>query len=146
MFVNLVNFQVDLHLIFDNSILYNTPDTVYHRTAVRLKRAAAPMIDGAKKIESSLLFNDQRSGRTLDMRELEPIEGWEYSTDPWPGRVVRDMSPLSSIGDEDVKQLERDLLDERRKQVESGTPKTSPFRLSRRGSSRSRLQSRRLRG
>ena len=144
--MTLVNFQADLHLIFDNSILYNTPDTVYHRTAVRLKRAAAPMIDEAKKIESSLLFNDERSGRTLDMRELEPIEGWEYSSGPWPGRAVRDMSPLSSIGDEDIKQLERDLVNERRQQIEFGTLETSPFRGSNGASSRSRLQSRRRRG
>jgi hypothetical protein len=142
----LVDFQVDLHLIFDNSLLYNTPDTVYHRTAVRLKRAAAPMIDEAKKIESSLVYNDQRSGNTLDMKELEPIEGWEYSSDPWPGCAVRDMSPLSSIGDEDVKQMEKELIDERMQQPEPGTPEITSLRRFLGGSSRSHLQSRRRRG
>lgn len=80
------------------------------------------------------------------MRELEPIEGWEYSSDPWPGRAVRDMSPLSSIGDEDIKQLERDLVNERKQQTEFGTMETSPVRRANGGSSRSRLQSRRRRG
>src|SRR5271170_2717835 len=97
-------------MIFDNSILYNTPDTVYHRTAIRLKRLATGLIEEAKKTESSLVFNDERTGRTLDMRDLEPIQGWEYSVDPWPGRAVREMSPLSSIADDDVEELEKELI------------------------------------
>lgn len=80
---------------------------------MRLKRAAVSMIEEAKKIESSLTFNDRRAGKTLDMRELEPIEGWEYSPDPWPGHVVREMSPLSSVGDDDIRQLEKELIDQR---------------------------------
>jgi hypothetical protein len=95
-------------------MLYNTPDTVYHRTAVRLKRQANTMIEDAKKVESSLVFNEVRAGNTLDMRDLEPIEGWEYSVDPWPGRAVREMSPLSSIGDDDVEQLEKELIAHRK--------------------------------
>jgi Bromodomain len=106
--------QTDLNLIVDNSVSYNTPDTVYHRTAVRMKRQAVPLIEEAKKVESSLVFCENRAGRTLDMKELEPIEGWEYSVDPWPGRAVRDMSPLSSIGDDDAEQLEKELIAERK--------------------------------
>ena len=101
-------------MIFDNSILYNTPDTVYHRTAVRLKRQTNALIEDAKKVESSLIFNKDRAGNTLDMRDLEPIEGWEYTVDPWPGRAVREMSPLSSIDDDDVAQLEKDLIAHRK--------------------------------
>jgi hypothetical protein len=91
-------------------VLYNTPDTVYHRTAARLKRTAAPLIEDAKKVEASLVFNPLRAGKTLDMKELEPIEGWEYSVDPWPGHVVREMSPLSTIGDGEVDGLEKELV------------------------------------
>ena len=134
-----------MHLIFDNSILYNTPDTVYHRTAVRLKRAAAPMIEEAKKIEASLTFNDQRAGKTLDMRELEPIEGWEYSPDPWPGHVVREMSPLSSAGDDDIRQLEKELIDQRELVAEDETPEPSRSRRSRGGPSPVQIRSRRRR-
>jgi len=111
---SVAEFETDLNLIVDNSVLYNTPDTVYHRTAVRMKRQAVPLIEEAKKVESSLVFCENRAGQTLDMNELEPIEGWEYSVDPWPGRAVRDMSPLSSIGDDDVEQLEKELLAERK--------------------------------
>jgi hypothetical protein len=114
-------------LIFDNSVLYNTPDTVYHRTAARLKRQAAAMIEEAKKVEASLVFNQDRLGKTLEMRELEPIEGWEYSMDPWPGRAVREMSPLSSIGEEDASRLEKELLLER-KQIELHSPPQTPSR------------------
>ena len=107
-------------------MLYNTPDTVYHRTAVRLKRQANAMIEEAKKVESSLVFNEVRAGNTLDMRDLEPIEGWEYSVDPWPGRAVREMSPLSSIGDDDVEQLEKELIAHRKEiQNEQMTASTS---------------------
>jgi hypothetical protein len=124
--------QTDLNLIVDNSMLYNTPDTVYHRTAVRMKRQAVPLIEEAKKVESSLVFCENRAGKTLDMNELEPIEGWEYSVDPWPGRAVRDMSPLSSIGDDDVEQLEKELLAER-KEIEADR---SPSRKKTRGRGR----------
>jgi hypothetical protein len=134
-----------LNLIFDNSIVYNTPDTVYHRTAVRLKRVAAGMIEEAKKIESSLVFNDLRVGKTLDMRELEPIEGWEYSADPWPGRAVREMSPLSSLGDDDVYQLEKDLK-EKREQIEEETPEPPRSRRSRGGTISFHSSSRSRRG
>jgi hypothetical protein len=109
-------------LIFDNSILYNTPDTVYHRTAARLKRQANAMIEDAKKVESSLIFNKDRAGNTLDMRDLEPIEGWEYTVDPWPGRAVREMSPLSSIGDDAVEQLEKELMAHRKEIQDEQTP------------------------
>jgi hypothetical protein len=95
-------------------MLYNTPDTIYHRTAQRLKRQASQMIEEAKKLEASLVFSKERTGKTLDMRELEPIEGWEYSTDPWPGRAVREMSPLSDIEDDEVARLERELVNARK--------------------------------
>src|ERR1700694_5557671 len=114
--------QADLNLIFDNSMLYNTPDTVYHRTAVRLKRQAISMIEEAKKIESSLIFCETGAGRPLDMKDLEPIEGWEYSVDPWPGRAVREMSPLSSIDDEDAEQMEKDLIAAREEIENDNTP------------------------
>jgi hypothetical protein len=110
-------------LIFDNSVLYNTPDTVYHRTAVRLKRQALPMVEDAKKTESLLVFCENRAGRTLDMKELEPIEGWDYSVDPWPGQAVREMSPLSSIGDEDIEQLKKSLIAEREEFDDNASPK-----------------------
>jgi len=116
-------FEADLNLIFDNSVLYNTPDTVYHRTAVRLKRQALPMIEDAKKTESLLVFCENRTGRTLDMKELEPIEGWDYSVDPWPGQAVREMSPLSSIGDEDIDQLKKSLIAEREEFDDDASPK-----------------------
>jgi hypothetical protein len=110
--------------VFDNSVLYNTPDTVYHRTAVRLKRMAIPMLEEAKQTESSLVFSSARAGKTLDMRDLEPIEGWEYSVDPWPGRAVREMSPLSSIADEDAEQLEKDLITVRKEIASLSGPAT----------------------
>jgi hypothetical protein len=99
-----------------------------------MKRQAASMIEEAKKVESSLIFNEDRLGKTLDMRELEPIEGWEYSTDPWPGRAVREMSPLSSIADDDVDRLEKELLLER-KQIDSTsqTPRRKASRAHARG-------------
>jgi len=107
-------------------MLYNTPDTVYHRAAVRMKRQANTMIEEAKKVESSLVFSENRAGNTLDMRDLEPIEGWEYSVDPWPGRAVREMSPLSSIADDDVEELEKELIAHRHEIEESHrTPRTS---------------------
>jgi len=102
--------KVDLNLIFDNAVLYNTPDTAYHRTAVRLKRTAAPLIEDAKKVEASLVFNTSRIGKTLDMKELEPIEGWEYSVDLWPGHKVREMSPLSTIADDEMDLLQKELV------------------------------------
>ena len=106
-------------------MLYNTPDTVYHRAAVRMKRQANIMIEEAKKVESSLVFSDNRAGNTLDMRDLEPIEGWEYSVDPWPGRAVREMSPLSSIADDEMEELEKVLLAHRNEIEESQrTPRT----------------------
>lgn len=114
-------------MIFDNSILYNTPDTVYHRTAARLKRQANAMIEDAKKVESSLIFNKDRAGNTLDMRDLEPIEGWEYTVDPWPGRAVREMSPLSSIGDDAVEQLEKELMAHRKEIQDEQTPVRKGF-------------------
>jgi hypothetical protein len=75
-----------------------------------MKRHAASMIEDAKKIETSLIYNQNRIGKTLDMGDLEPIEGWEYTVDPWPGRAVREMSPLSSIADDDVEQLEKEIF------------------------------------
>jgi hypothetical protein len=80
------------------------------------------MIEEAKKIESSLVFCENRAGRTLDMKELEPIEGWEYSVDPWPGRAVREMSPLSSIDDQDIEQMEKELITEREEIENDHTP------------------------
>ena len=123
-------------MIFDNSVLYNTPDTVYHRTAVRLKRQAAQMIEEAKKIEASLVFSEQRAGRTLDMRELEPIEGWEYSVDPWPGRAVREMSPLSSIDDDEVEQLAKDIVTQKKEIEKDEKEERTPGRTPARGRSR----------
>jgi hypothetical protein len=76
------------------------------------------MIEEAKKVESSLVFSEIRVGKTLDMQDLEPIEGWEYSVDPWPGRAVREMSPLSSIGDDEVEQMEKELIAQR-KEIEN---------------------------
>jgi hypothetical protein len=93
---------------------YNTPDTIYHRTALRLKRQAAPLIEDAKKAESSLVFSALRMGSTLEAGDLEPIEGWDYSYDPWPGRAVREMSPLSEIAEEDMKELEEELASVRK--------------------------------
>jgi hypothetical protein len=92
-----------------------------------LKRSAVSLIEEAKQVESSFVFSENRAGRTLDMEDLEPIEGWEYSVDPWPGRAVREMSPLSSIGDEEAEQLERELLAiHKESQVERTiVPKTS---------------------
>ena len=118
-------------------MLYNTPDTLYHRAAVRMKRQANTMIEEAKKVESSLVFSENRAGNTLDMRDLEPIEGWEYSVDPWPGRAVREMSPLSSIADDDVEELEKELI-ARRKEIEEGRrtprpPSRGPFKGQGRG-------------
>jgi hypothetical protein len=99
-----------MNLIFDNAVLYNTPDTVYHRTAVRMKRHVAPMLEEAKKIEASFVYSRDRLGRTLHMGDMEPVEGWEYSVDPWPGKAVREMSPLSSVDEEDVVIMERELV------------------------------------
>jgi hypothetical protein len=109
-------------------MLYNTPDTVYHRAAVRMKRQANTMIEEAKKVESSLVFSQNRAGNTLDMRDLEPIEGWEYSVDPWPGRAVREMSPLSSIADDDVEELEKELVAHRNEIEESQRTLRTPSR------------------
>jgi|SRR5277367_5038281 len=109
-------------------MLYNTPDTVYHRAAVRMKRQANTMIEEAKKVESSLVFSEDRAGNTLDMRDLEPIEGWEYSVDPWPGRAVREMSPLSSIADDDVEVLEKELIAHRNEIEERQRTPRTPFR------------------
>ena len=120
-------------------MLYNTPDTLFHRTAVRLKRQAAPLIEEAKKVEESLRFSDQRLGKTLDMNDLEPIEGWEYSVDPWPGRAVRELSPLSSMADEDVELLEKEIQ-AHRKELQNGTSRATDN-----GKSRSRTRSRALR-
>ena len=113
-------------------MLYNTPDTVYHRTAVRLKRTAAPLIDDAKKVETSLVFNTSRLGKTLDMKELEPIEGWEYSVDLWPGHNVREMSPLSTIADDELDLLRKELTTYREEQHIAESLDTVPQR-SRRG-------------
>ena len=71
------------------------------------------------------------------MRELEPIEGWEYSTDPWPGRAVREMSPLSSIADDDVDRLEKELLFDR-KQIQIDSPSQTPRRKASRARARGR--------
>jgi hypothetical protein len=130
---------MDLNLVFDNSILYNTPDTVYYRAAVRMKRQAVALIEEAKKVESSLVFNQIRAGRTLDMQDLEPIEGWEYSVDPWPGRAVREMTPLSSIGDDEVELLEKELqvyrseLEKEKKQEQTHASGRGPRQVRRRG-------------
>ena len=86
------------------------------------------MIEDAKKVESSLIFNKDRAGNTLDMRDLEPIEGWEYTVDPWPGRAVREMSPLSSIGDDAVEQLEKELMAHRKEIQDEQTPVRKGFR------------------
>jgi len=118
-------------------MLYNTPDTVYHRTAQRLKRQASQLVEEAKKLEASLVFSEDRTGKTLDMRELEPIEGWEYSTDPWPGRAVREMSPLSDIEDEEVTRLGRELVTARKKIFEDMEP-SEPAPAADRGGWRSR--------
>jgi hypothetical protein len=61
-------------------------------------------------VEGSLVFNPSRAGKTLDMKELEPIEGWEYSVDPWPGHKVREMSPLSMITDDEADTLQKELV------------------------------------
>jgi len=130
-------------------MLYNTPDTVYHRAAVRMKRQANTMIEDAKKVESSLVFSENRAGNTLDMRDLEPIEGWEYSVDPWPGRAVREMSPLSSIADEDVEELEKELIAHRNEIEESRRTPNATSRsnkLKGRGGSRATPKSVRGRG
>jgi hypothetical protein len=92
---------------------YNTPDTIYYRTTIRLKRQAAQLIEDAKKAEASLVFSGDRMGKTLEAGELEPIEGWGYSFDPWPGRAIREMSPLSEISEDDIKHLEAELVSER---------------------------------
>lgn len=79
-----------------------------------MKRQANIMIEEAKMIESSLVFSKIRAGKTLDMKDLEPIEGWEYSVDPWPGRAVREMSPLSSMGDDEIEELEKEVFAHRK--------------------------------
>src|SRR5277367_4423653 len=128
-------------------MLYNTPDTVYHRAAVRMKRQANTMIEEARKVESSLVFSENRAGNTLDMRDLEPIEGWEYSVDPWPGRAVREMSPLSSIADDDVEELEKELVAHRNEIEESQrTPTPSRGRFKGRGRGGIRGHPRSVRG
>lgn len=88
---------------------------------------ASAMIEEAKKVESSLVYSEIRVGKTLDMRDLEPIEGWEYSVDPWPGRAVREMSPLSSINDEDVEQMEKELIAHRKELEYEQMPVKSGF-------------------
>jgi len=126
-------------------MLYNTSDTVYHRTAMRLKRQAAPLLEEARKLEASLVFSKDRVGKTLDMREMEPIEGWEYSTDPWPGRAVREMSPLSDIEDEEVVRLEKEL-GVARKQIDDDEEPPNQTSVGSRGGWRGRSKSRVSRG
>jgi len=126
-------------------VLYNTPDTVYHRTAVRLKRTAAPLIDDAKKVEASLVFNTSRLGKTLDMKELEPIEGWEYSVDLWPGHKVREMSPLSTIADDEMDLLQKELTVYREEQHDAEGLDAVPQRSQRGPGRRYRGRSRSLR-
>lgn len=104
---------------------------MYHRTAVRLKRIAAPSIEEARKVEASLVFNRSRAGKTLDMKELEPIEGWEYSVDPWPGHKVREMSPLSTIGDDEVDVLRKELISYQEAQDKRHVPPTQRIRSAR---------------
>lgn len=138
-----------MNLIFDNAMLYNTPDTVYHRTALRLKRQASQIIEEARKIEGSLVFSEDRVGKTLDMRELEPIEGWEYSADPWPGRAVREMSPLSDVEDDEVDRLEKELAVARRniqEEMDVPEPKSGRDRGGWRGRGRGRERGRGGRG
>lgn len=112
---------------------------------MRLKRLASTMIEEAKKVESSLVYSEIRVGKTLDMRDLEPIEGWEYSVDPWPGRAVREMSPLTSIDDDDVEQMEKELIADRKEIQNEQSPVGTGFRGVR-GGSRSIARGRQFRG
>ncbi|GJJ11325.1 hypothetical protein Clacol_005557 [Clathrus columnatus] len=43
-YLHLDAFKIDVNLIFDNAMLYNKRDTVFHKTASRLKTAAANII------------------------------------------------------------------------------------------------------
>lgn len=43
--------QDDINLIFDNSMLYNKPETSFYRTAARLKVAAVPILERLNKVQ-----------------------------------------------------------------------------------------------
>ncbi|XP_055338375.1 bromodomain-containing protein 1-like [Paramacrobiotus metropolitanus] len=90
-YVDAESFEKDLHLIIDNCLKYNTPDTVFHQAALRFRDAALPMMETAKHDYENYLDHIKVNERDL-------------LTSPDPGPVATE----ADLG----RDVEEDLLSE----------------------------------
>ena len=44
--------EADLMLMFDNAMLYNGPDTIYHQLALTMKNLASKLVELGKQVQS----------------------------------------------------------------------------------------------
>ena len=118
------SFKSDVNLVFENAMLYNAPDTVYFKTAQRLKRQVAPLLVEADKLSKAIVRSERRGGSSADLGDdFEPVKGLSVSIDPWPGHKVREMSPMSDdISPNEFTRFEGQLeIARKRLQHSSGT-------------------------
>lgn len=70
------DFAGDINLVCDNAMLYNKVDTAYHRNALKIKKAAEPILDELKRLKQRhhAEAGDQTDGAEInaDQLELEP--------------------------------------------------------------------------
>ena len=46
------DLEADLMLMFDNAMLYNGPDTIYHQLALTMKNLASKLVELGKQVHS----------------------------------------------------------------------------------------------
>ena len=116
------SFKSDVNLLFDNAMLYNAPDTVYFKTAQRLKRQVAPLLVEADKMSKAIARSERRGGSSADLGDdFEPVKGLSVSIDPWPGQTVREMSPMSDdISPNELARFEVQLENSRKRLQSAG--------------------------
>ncbi|RXK35381.1 hypothetical protein M231_07371 [Tremella mesenterica] len=77
-YLNIAEFKRDICLVLDNAMLYNNPDTPFHKTAKRIKNNAQPLLDELDHLTSHSANISQQSSNEPQsfptVGDLEPSE------------------------------------------------------------------------
>ncbi|KAH6561542.1 hypothetical protein BASA62_009738 [Batrachochytrium salamandrivorans] len=65
-YLSVDDFQMDLDLIINNCLLYNKPDTIYSRAAIRLRKYMTPIIQSLRERAARRMTKDGLLATTID--------------------------------------------------------------------------------
>ncbi|KAJ7355672.1 bromodomain and PHD finger-containing protein 3 [Mycena albidolilacea] len=104
------SFKDDIQLVLDNAVLYNKEGTAFHKTALRIRVSAQPILADLDQLSSS-----------PNLRSTEQLEG---TAPPWTLPLIGDLEPPLEILE---LLLSVDAIDDDSELILSADPITSLF-------------------